>query len=96
MSQNANLLMWHASERVAAALRVSHWGKVYWNAASPSDKPGAGLVAMRKRGTRLCPPVKWSPNMAAKARRLMTKDGLNADDAAKGVGREPPDHVPSA
>jgi DNA invertase Pin-like site-specific DNA recombinase len=50
------------------------------------ERTRAGLAAARKRGTRLGPPVKWSPDMAAKARRLMTKDGLNADDAAKVLG----------
>lgn len=50
------------------------------------ERTQAGLAAARKRGTRLGPPIKWSPEMAAKARRLMTKDGLNADDAAKVLG----------
>jgi len=50
------------------------------------ERTQAGLAAARKRGTRLGPPIKWSPDMAAKARRLMTKDGLNADDAAKVLG----------
>jgi len=50
------------------------------------ERTKAGLAAARKRGTRLGPPIKWSPDMAAKARRLMTKDGLNADDAAKVLG----------
>jgi predicted DNA-binding protein (UPF0251 family) len=30
--------------------------------------------------------MKWSPDMAVRARSLMTKDGLNADDAAKVLG----------
>jgi Enterobacteriaceae phage serine recombinase len=50
------------------------------------ERTRAGLAAARKRGTRLGPPVKWSPDMTAKARRLMTKDGLTADDAAKVLG----------
>jgi Enterobacteriaceae phage serine recombinase len=50
------------------------------------ERTRAGLAASRKRGTRLGPPVKWSPDMTAKARRLMTKDGLTADDAAKVLG----------
>ena len=55
------------------------------------ERTKAGLAAARKRGQRLGPPVKWSPDMAAKARRLMDKDGLNAHDAAKmlGVSRAP-------
>lgn len=36
--------------------------------------------AAKKRGKRLGPPLKWSPEMAKKARLLMTKDGLNADE----------------
>jgi DNA invertase Pin-like site-specific DNA recombinase len=50
------------------------------------ERTRAGLAAARKRGTRLGPPVKWSPDMAPRARDLMTKDGLNADDAAKVLG----------
>jgi DNA invertase Pin-like site-specific DNA recombinase len=50
------------------------------------ERTRAGLAAARKRGTRLGPPVKWSPDMATKARSLMAKDGLNADDAAKVLG----------
>ncbi|HEY1244359.1 MAG TPA: recombinase family protein [Hyphomicrobiaceae bacterium] len=50
------------------------------------ERTRAGLAAARKRGTRLGPPVKWSPDMAPRARALMTKDGLNADDAAKVLG----------
>ena len=53
----------------------------------------AGLAAARKRGQRLGPPISGRPDMAAKARRLMEKDGLNANDAAKVLGREPADHV---
>jgi DNA invertase Pin-like site-specific DNA recombinase len=47
------------------------------------ERTRAGLAAARARGKRLGPPVKWSPDMVARARDLMTKDGLNADDAAK-------------
>jgi DNA invertase Pin-like site-specific DNA recombinase len=50
------------------------------------ERTRAGLAAARKRGVRLGPPVKWLPDMAARARDLMTKDGLNADDAAKLLG----------
>ena len=50
------------------------------------ERTKAGLAAARKRGVRLGPPIKWAPDMAAKARRLMAKDGLNADDAAKVLG----------
>ena len=31
-------------------------------------------------------PWKWSPEMVRRARKLMNKDGLNADDAAKVLG----------
>jgi DNA invertase Pin-like site-specific DNA recombinase len=50
------------------------------------ERTRAGLAAARKRGVRLGPPVKWLPDMASRARRLMSKDGLNADDAAKVLG----------
>jgi DNA invertase Pin-like site-specific DNA recombinase len=50
------------------------------------ERTRAGLAAARKRGKRLGPPVKWSPDMVARARTLMEKDGLNADDAAKVLG----------
>lgn len=50
------------------------------------ERTKAGLAAARKRGTRLGPPLKWSHDMAAKARRLMGKDGLNADETAKVLG----------
>lgn len=50
------------------------------------ERTKAGLAAARKRGVRLGPPIKWSPDMVAKARRLMAKDGLNADEAAKVLG----------
>jgi len=36
--------------------------------------------------TRAGPPMKWSPDMEAKARSLTTKDGQNADDAARLLG----------
>jgi DNA invertase Pin-like site-specific DNA recombinase len=50
------------------------------------ERTRAGLAAARQRGQRLGPPIKWSPDMVAKARRLMEKDGLNANDAAKVLG----------
>jgi DNA invertase Pin-like site-specific DNA recombinase len=50
------------------------------------ERTRAGLAAARARGKRLGPPVKWRPDMVARARDLMGKDGLNADDAAKVLG----------
>lgn len=50
------------------------------------ERTQAGLAAARKRGKRLGPPIKWSHDMAVKARSLMARDGLNADDAAKVLG----------
>jgi DNA invertase Pin-like site-specific DNA recombinase len=50
------------------------------------ERTRAGLAAARKRGIRLGPPVKWRPDMAVRAQSLMSKDGLNADEAAKVLG----------
>lgn len=50
------------------------------------ERTKAGLQAAKKRGKRLGPPMKWSPEMVRKARTLMSKDGLNADDAARVLG----------
>jgi DNA invertase Pin-like site-specific DNA recombinase len=50
------------------------------------ERTRAGLQAARQRGKRLGPPLKWSPDMSGRARGLMEKDGLNADDAAKVLG----------
>ena len=50
------------------------------------ERTTAGLAAARKRGQRLGPPIKWRPDMVVKARRLMERDGLNANDAAKVLG----------
>jgi DNA invertase Pin-like site-specific DNA recombinase len=50
------------------------------------ERTKAGLEAAKKRGKRLGPPLKWSPDMAKKARTLMMKDGLNADEAARVLG----------
>lgn len=50
------------------------------------ERTKAGLEAAKKRGKRLGPPLKWSPDMAKKARSLMMKDGLNADEAARVLG----------
>jgi DNA invertase Pin-like site-specific DNA recombinase len=50
------------------------------------ERTRAGLAAARTRGQRLGPPLKWSAPMAAKAHRLMEKDGLNANDTAKVLG----------
>jgi DNA invertase Pin-like site-specific DNA recombinase len=47
------------------------------------ERTRAGLAAARQRGKRLGPPIKWRPEMAKRARDLMAKDGLNADDAAR-------------
>ncbi len=47
------------------------------------ERTRAGLAAARQRGMRLGPPIKWRPEMAKRARDLMAKDGLNADDAAR-------------
>jgi DNA invertase Pin-like site-specific DNA recombinase len=49
------------------------------------ERTRAGLAAARARGKRLGPPVKWSPDMAPRARDLMGQ-GLNADDTAKVLG----------
>jgi len=46
----------------------------------------AGIDAAKRRGKHMGRPWKWSPNMVRRARELMTKDGLNADDAAKLLG----------
>lgn len=50
------------------------------------ERTKAGLEAAKKRGKRLGPPLKWSPDMAKKARTLMMKDGLNGDEAARVLG----------
>jgi DNA invertase Pin-like site-specific DNA recombinase len=50
------------------------------------ERTRAGLAAARARGKRLGPPVKWMPDMVQRARGLMARDGLNADDAAKVLG----------
>ena len=50
------------------------------------ERTRAGLAAARARGKRLGPPFKWMPDMAARARDLMTKDGINASDAAAVLG----------
>jgi DNA invertase Pin-like site-specific DNA recombinase len=47
------------------------------------ERTRAGLAAARQRGKRLGPPIKWQPSMAKRARELMAKDGLNADEAAR-------------
>ena len=46
------------------------------------DRTRAGLAMARQRGKRLGPPIKWRPDMVKRARELMAKDGLNADDTA--------------
>lgn len=50
------------------------------------ERTKAGLEAAKKRGKRLGPPMKWSPEMAKKARNLMMRDLLNADEAARVLG----------
>jgi DNA invertase Pin-like site-specific DNA recombinase len=50
------------------------------------ERTRAGLAAARKRGKRLGPPIKWQADMAKRARNLMEKDGLNADEAARVLG----------
>ena len=50
------------------------------------ERARAGLAAARKRGKRLGPPIKWQADMAKRARNLMDKDGLNADEAARVLG----------
>jgi DNA invertase Pin-like site-specific DNA recombinase len=50
------------------------------------ERTKAGLQAAKRRGKRLGPPVKWQPDMVRKARTLMSRDGLNADDAARVLG----------
>jgi DNA invertase Pin-like site-specific DNA recombinase len=47
------------------------------------ERTRAGLASARARGKRPGPPVKWTPDMATRARDLMAKDGLNAEEAAK-------------
>jgi DNA invertase Pin-like site-specific DNA recombinase len=50
------------------------------------ERARAGLAAARARGKRLGPPVTWSAGMANRARALMEKEGLSADDAARVLG----------
>lgn len=50
------------------------------------DRTTAGLRAAKKRGRQLGPPRKWTADMSKRARALMTKDNLNADDAARVLG----------
>ena len=50
------------------------------------ERTRAGLAAASKRGKRLGPPIKWQADMAKRARNLMEKDGLNADEAARVLG----------
>ena len=50
------------------------------------ERTRAGLAAARKRGKRLGPPIKWQADMVKRARNLMEKDGLNADEAARVLG----------
>ena len=47
------------------------------------ERTRAGLAAARQRGKRLGPPIKWQPAMVKRARELMGKEGLNAEEAAR-------------
>ncbi len=55
------------------------------------ERTKAGLTAAKKRGKRLQPPLKRSPEMVKKARTLMMKDGLNAEDVCESPRRVPPE-----
>jgi DNA invertase Pin-like site-specific DNA recombinase len=50
------------------------------------ERTTAGLRAAKRRGKELGPPRKWTLDMAQRARQLMTRDNLNADDAARVLG----------
>ena len=50
------------------------------------ERVQAGLAAAKSRGAKLGAPVKWTPDMVKRAERLMSKDGLSADDAARVLG----------
>ena len=50
------------------------------------ERTRAGLAVARKNGKRLGPPQKWRPDMVKRARELMSKDGLNASEAARVLG----------
>ena len=46
------------------------------------ERTRAGLAVARKNGKRLGPPVKWDPSMARRARTLMDKGELSAEEVA--------------
>ena len=46
------------------------------------ERTRAGLAVARKNGKRLGPPVKWDPSMASRARALMDKGELSAEEVA--------------
>ena len=46
------------------------------------ERTRAGLAVARKNGKRLGPPVKWDPTMAPRARALMDKGELSAEEVA--------------
>jgi DNA invertase Pin-like site-specific DNA recombinase len=46
------------------------------------ERTRAGLAMARKNGKRLGPPVKWQPDMAKQARRLLDKGDLTAQEVA--------------
>ena len=50
------------------------------------ERTRAGLAAAVKNGKRLGPPLKGQPAMVKRARELMDKDGLNAEEAARVIG----------
>ena len=47
------------------------------------ERTRAGLASARKRGKRLGPPVRWQPDFARKARALLDKGDLNAEEVAR-------------
>jgi DNA invertase Pin-like site-specific DNA recombinase len=46
------------------------------------ERTRAGLAVARKNGKRLGPPVKWDPSMARRARELMDKGEMSAEEVA--------------
>jgi DNA invertase Pin-like site-specific DNA recombinase len=50
------------------------------------ERTRAGLAVAVRNGKRLGPPSKWQPGMVRRARELMDKDGLNANEAARVLG----------
>jgi DNA invertase Pin-like site-specific DNA recombinase len=50
------------------------------------ERVRAGIDAAKRRGKHMGRPCKWSPEMVKRAKHLMTRDGLSADEAAKVLG----------